>query len=530
MNIGAFVPAASLFSKLYATLSSKRITALALTGLAVAACSSSSPSSSSSDQDTNGSSPDGGSRGIDDLEDAATSPGQSAGDDAASPDPSNSPPSLDAGASNAGGGYFTSGTWHGYAWTSASGGASAITPANFGATPAGQPFCVSGSVAGLADYSGVALLGVNLNQAEMPGAAVGTATPAKAGITVNLTNSGDSPLRIQIQGPTGATDPNDRWCAVVSGSGGFIPWSSFNTQCWASGTPYDGTSPIASVSVLVPGTASGSTAFAFCLNALAETASPGASGGAPVDAATAEPGVEAGTLTGTGTLSSQYAWAAVTRDGRNYIVQNNVWGGTSDQVVTYDGTTSTVTQQTGSNPTNGAPVSYPSVFIGSNNGRSTTGSNLPRAVSALTTVPTTWSNNAGGPSGTYNAAYDVWFSTSASGDPGSPSGGFLMVWYFKPTGAQPIGSVKYSGVTIAGASGTYDVWIGDNGAVPCISYVRTQSIQSMSYDLNSFIQDAVHNRSGTIQSGWYLTNVFAGFEIWSGGQGLATTSFSAVVN
>jgi hypothetical protein len=457
------------------------------------------------------------------------------------------------------GGYFTSGSWHGYAWTSASGGNSSISPKDFSAVGAGQALCASGSVAGLSDYSGVAQVGVNLNQAATTNAAVGTVTPGPGGLTISITNSGGSPLRVQIEGPTGATDPNDRWCAVVNGSGGYIPWSTFNTQCWATtGTAYNGTSPIASVSVLVPGAATGSIPFNFCVNSLAAStgattigapdaggssgtssgtssgsssgSSSGTSSGSASGSSSGGSSSGAGVLGGTGTLTGMFDWSAVTRDGRNYIVQNNVWGGTSNQAVKYDGTTFTVTQQNGSNATNGAPISYPSVFIGSNNGRTTAGDNLPKAVTALTTVPTSWSNNAGGPSGTYNAAYDVWFSTSSGGDSGSPSGGFLMVWYYKPSGAQPIGSVMYSGVAIAGASGTYDVWIGKNGAVPCISYVRTQSIQSMSYDLNSFIKDAVSNRPGTIQSGWYLTNVYAGFEIWNGGAGLETTSFSAIVN
>ena len=32
-----------------------------------------------------------------------------------------------------------------------------------------------------------------------------------------------------------------------------------------------------------------------------------------------------------------------------------------------------------------------------------------------------------------------------------------------------------------------------------------------------------------LQSSWYLTNVFAGFEIWNGGIGLETTDFSVTV-
>ena len=36
--------------------------------------------------------------------------------------------------------------------------------------------------------------------------------------------------------------------------------------------------------------------------------------------------------------------------------------------------------------------------------------------------------------------------------------------------------------------------------------------------------------SGYIQNSWGLTNVFAGFEIWSGGVGLETTDFAVTVN
>ncbi len=42
-----------------------------------------------------------------------------------------------------------------------------------------------------------------------------------------------------------------------------------------------------------------------------------------------------------------------------------------------------------------------------------------------------------------------------------------------------------------------------------------------------FIKDAVTR--GYVQNSWSLTNVFSGFEIWSGGVGLQTTDFAATV-
>ena len=194
-----------------------------------------------------------------------------------------------------------------------------------------------------------------------------------------------------------------------------------------------------------------------------------------------------------------------------------------------------MTQQTASAPTNGAPTGYPSMFIGGNNNHVTNGSNLPKQVSALTTVPTSWTWADGGTLAdtsvnSYNSAYDVWFSTVPEGDPTacSPSGGFLMVWLYDPPDAQPLGSRQATAQTVPNIPGTWDIWIGTNAGKPCISYVRTERTLSMSFDMNDFIKHAVGR--GNVQAAWYLTNIFAGFEIWRGGVNLETTSFCAVVN
>jgi hypothetical protein len=50
---------------------------------------------------------------------------------------------------------------------------------------------------------------------------------------------------------------------------------------------------------------------------------------------------------------------------------------------------------------------------------------------------------------------------------------------------------------------------------------------SLEYKLGDFIRDAVTR--GYVQNSWYLTNVYAGFEIWSGGVGLETTDFAVTV-
>ncbi len=259
----------------------------------------------------------------------------------------------------------------------------------------------------------------------------------------------------------------------------------------------------------------------------------GGSGGA----AGASAGCSLDPLTMTGTLPGRYG--TMLFDSNYYFMQVNEWNSSASQVMSYGGDyLFKMTTQMASSATNGSPTGFPSIFIGANSKHMTTGSNLPKAVTALTTVPVNWNWDDAGTltddtNNSYNATYDVWFSTSSAGEPSSagPSGGYLMVWYHKPADAQPIGgSPMKKAQTIAGVPGTWDVWIGPNGTRPCISYVSTQTMTSFAFDLNLFIQDAVKNQPNTIQSTWYLTNIFTGFEIWRGALNVATTSFCAKVN
>ncbi|HVV49725.1 MAG TPA: hypothetical protein VHO06_08710 [Polyangia bacterium] len=267
---------------------------------------------------------------------------------------------------------------------------------------------------------------------------------------------------------------------------------------------------------------------------LAGTGGENTGGTAPLN------GCTPGQLTTAGTLDGRFGTANVMAGGQDYFMQVNEWNATATQAMQYGGSFAfQMTTQMASVPTNGGPTGFPSLFIGANSNHATSGSNLPKAVNALTTVPTTWNWNDNGTladptNNSYNATYDVWFSTNSAGEPSAsgPSGGYLMVWLHKPADAQPIGSVSAANraVTIAGVPGTWDVWIGLNGTRPCISYVSTQTTLSLSYDLNLFIQDAVNNRPNTILSSWYLTNIFSGFEIWRGGVNLESTGFCAIVN
>jgi hypothetical protein len=414
------------------------------------------------------------------------------------------------------GGYITSGGWHGYAWAATSATGATIAPKSFSGS-IDFPLCASGSVE--SGYDNLAMVGWNLNQANTTGAATETVTPKQKGITVGVTNKGGSTLRIQIQGPNGATDATDRWCAVVPGTGGFIAYEAFNTECWAGGegTAYAG-QPIVAAIVLVPGTNTGSVSFDFCVTKMAETDEAGTGTVSTGCSLSGAPGEGSGAISNNETRT-------VTKDSRQYVVQNNVWNGNASlQSLSVNGVSFNVETQSNSSGTNGAPTSYPSVFIGSNFGHVTSGSNLPKQVSAIKSVQTGWKWTSA--SGTYNATYDVWFSTNAGGDSGTPSGAYLMVWYDRSSSVVPLGS-QAGTERISGKD--WQVWKGIQNGVPVISYIPTSgNIPEWSYDLNLFIKNSTEIY-GVVKSTWYLTNVFAGFEIWNGGVGLKTENFCAIV-
>ena len=296
----------------------------------------------------------------------------------------------------------------------------------------------------------------------------------------------------------------------------------------SDGTPYD-----LQVQVSAGATAATVGAYNLCITSIVPDGVTGGGGGG--SGSTGSGGSTGTTATcqspsgGPSTITDPFGTGMVACGSQTYIVQNNDWGAKSGQTISYGkGTTMKVTQQTGVGANND-PASFPSIFIGQNSGHSS--GDTPKAVSSIKAgdLPTSWTWADNGATGSYNAAYDVWFSTSSSGEASasSPSGGFLMVWYHKPSDNQPIGTMMKS-VMIGGQN--WNVWEGNNSGngKPCITYQATTTINSYAFKLGDFIRDAVDNQHYLMDS-WYLTNVFAGFEIWTGGQGLETKDFTAAM-
>lgn len=208
--------------------------------------------------------------------------------------------------------------------------------------------------------------------------------------------------------------------------------------------------------------------------------------------------------------------------GNRYVVQNNRWGTTATQCINVTGTGFSITRQDGVSPTNGAPVSYPSIYVGCHYTNCSPGTNLPIQVSQISSATSAISYNYVS-GATYNASYDIWL------DPTPKTNGVnqmeIMIWLNRQGSIQPIGS-RVGSTTLVGR--TWEVWQGSNGSNNVISYVAPSPISSLNFSVLDFIND-VRNR-GAITSSWYLTSIQAGFEPWQGGVGLGVNSFSATVN
>jgi hypothetical protein len=214
------------------------------------------------------------------------------------------------------------------------------------------------------------------------------------------------------------------------------------------------------------------------------------------------------------------AYGTTTIQSGRYIVQNNRWGSGSTQCINVTGTGFSVVQADGSNATNGAPKSYPSVYYGCHWGNCSTGTILPLAASSSAFSSITTSVSMSYPSaGTWDAAYDIWFDPTARTN-GQPTGAEVMVWLNHQGTIQPVGS-KVATVTLNGAG--WDVWEGNIGW-NVVSYVRQSGTSSMNFSISSFFNDVVSRGYGS--RSWYLTSIQAGFEPWINGVGLAVNSFS----
>jgi Glycosyl hydrolase family 12/Cellulose binding domain len=204
----------------------------------------------------------------------------------------------------------------------------------------------------------------------------------------------------------------------------------------------------------------------------------------------------------------------------DYTIQANEWNSSTTQCITYTGGTAwSVTTANMNASTNGAPGTYPSIYKGCHWGACTANSGLPIQVSKLTAATMSWSTTQTY-SGMYNVAADIWINSTPTTS-GQPDGTELMIWE-NSQNAYPFGS-QTATASLAGYN--WDVWTGQQSSWKIITYKLNPGTTSFNnLDVLAIIKDAVTR--GYINSAYYLIDAEAGNEIWTGGQGLGTTSFA----
>ena len=242
------------------------------------------------------------------------------------------------------------------------------------------------------------------------------------------------------------------------------------------------------------------------------------------------------TLVGALTIAAGTAQAATTTlcssqtasvAGGAYTVENNEWNSSASECVTTDGNADfTVANSAISNSTSGAPGGYPAIYDGCHWGSCSAGAGLPLQVSNLTSgkVTTSWNTTQTG-TGAYDVAYDIWYNQTPT-TTGQPNAEEMMIWLNHNGSVQPSGSVVASNVSIGGH--TYNVWEAQDSTWKDVSYVMTSGTTSVTnLDVDLLAADSVSR--GYMNDSDYLIDVEAGFELWQGGAGLATNSFSVNV-
>lgn len=213
-------------------------------------------------------------------------------------------------------------------------------------------------------------------------------------------------------------------------------------------------------------------------------------------------------------------WDVTPLDSGAYNFQMNEWNSSLLECANISGNGFTITTANFNLPTNGAPATYTSIYRGCHWGTCTSSNPFPIQESNIASATT--SVNITQPSGYNNdAAYDIWFNQTST-TTGQPNGTEVMIWLNHQGVIQPFGSPT-STATIDGAD--YEVWTGNQSSWKVISYVATNPVTGVTnLDLKPFFADAVSR--GSLDPSWWLIDVEYGFEIWTGGQGLAMSNFS----
>jgi len=169
-------------------------------------------------------------------------------------------------------------------------------------------------------------------------------------------------------------------------------------------------------------------------------------------------------------------------------------------------------------------ASYPFIFTGSHFGVNSPGATLPMPLRDLKCATTSWGFTPTR-TGSWDAAYDVWFSNSLSTAHGFQGGAELMIWLDYMGNVPPAGH-KVGQVTLDGMGWT--LWEGNVGW-NYIAYLADKPVDSVkNLDLMAFIKDDLSR--GYLDPDWFLAAVEAGNELRTDGVPFTSGAFSVSIN
>jgi len=210
--------------------------------------------------------------------------------------------------------------------------------------------------------------------------------------------------------------------------------------------------------------------------------------------------------------------------GTGYVVRNNYWRGQRPQCISNRRNRSNfrVVQRAGFDPA-GRVVAFPDIFRGCIWNICSPQADLPRRVSALGRARATWHTSERA-TGTWNAAFDIWFGKRRMVT-GQADGAELMIWLNEHGGCcalqrgAPI-------VRIDGQLWWLSHWRTHHDGKSW-NYIQFRRVNRTWHVNNLKLYPFVRRirRLGLVRPGWWMENIEAGFEIWNGGRGLATTKY-----
>ena len=212
----------------------------------------------------------------------------------------------------------------------------------------------------------------------------------------------------------------------------------------------------------------------------------------------------------------------INRFGQHFIIRNDNYGG-QPECMTNSGGWANFRVSLSRAASGHQPAAFPYIFRGCSWGLCTAASGLPVRAADLQHARTTWatSQRAGG---SWDATYDIWFNRKPI-TTGQATGGELMIWL---NSRHRPGPGRHTRIVWADHARWYlQSWRTGHAGHHwrLIQFRRVRPAWRVRLRLAPFVRKAAAR--GWLQRSSWLLSIEAGFEIWRGGTGLATTTFSA---